>query len=74
MKITIRRFYVHVEDAKDGYTRWISQDYDDEDVGGVTNNNMGLDEETTDNGSEEEGVGHDGGEEVGYDWDEANTP
>ena len=46
----------------DGYTRWISEDDDDEDVHMAGNNNMGLDEEMTDQ-HEDDGAGHGGGEE-----------
>jgi len=45
----------------DGYTRWISED-DDEDVHVAGNNDMGLDEEMTDR-HEDDGVGHGGGEQ-----------
>ena len=45
----------------DGYTRWISED-DDEDVHMAGNNDMGLDEEMTDR-HEDDGAGHGGGEE-----------
>jgi hypothetical protein len=47
----------------DGYTRWISEDDDDEDVHMAGNNDMGLDEEMTDR-HEDDGVGHGGGEEL----------
>ena len=40
----------------DGYTRWISED-DDEDVDGATNNDMGRDEEMTNVPEEETGHG-----------------
>jgi hypothetical protein len=48
----------------DGYTRWISED-DDEDVHMAGNNDMGLDEEMTDR-PEDDGTGHGGGEESGH--------
>ena len=62
----------------DVYTRWISED-DDEDVDGAANNAMGPDEEIID-GPEEEGaengdgeeVGHGGGEEAGHDGEDMN--
>ena len=41
----------------DGYTRWISED-DDEDVDGVANNDMGPDEEMTDGPEEDAGARH----------------
>ena len=45
----------------DGYTRWIIED-DDEDVHMAGNNDMGLDEEMTDDdGPEDVGAGHGGG-------------
>ena len=47
----------------DGYTRWITEDEDDdvEDADGAGNDNTGQDEEMIDNGGGEE-VGHGGGE------------
>ena len=62
----------------DGYTRWISED-DDEDVDGTANNAMGPDEEMID-GPEEEGAGngggeearHGGGEEAGHDGEDVD--
>ena len=47
----------------DGYTRWITEDEDDdvEDADGAGNEDTGQDEEMIDNGGGEE-VGHDGGE------------
>jgi hypothetical protein len=45
----------------DDYTRWISED-DDEDVHMAGNNDMGLDEEMTDR-PEDDGARHGGGQE-----------
>ncbi|XP_044434870.1 uncharacterized protein [Triticum aestivum] len=48
----------------DGYTRWISED-DDEDVHMAGSNDMGLDEEMTDQ-HKDDGAGHGGKEESGH--------
>jgi hypothetical protein len=48
----------------DGYTRWISED-DDEDVHMAGNNDLGLDEEMTDR-HEDDGARNGGGEESGH--------
>ena len=65
----------------DGYTRWISED-DDEDVDGATNNPMAADEEMID-GSKEEGTENDSGEkathgggedQVEHDGEDADMP
>ena len=73
---------------RDGYTRWIIED-DDEDVHMAGNNDMGLDEEMANNdGPGDEGAGHGGGEEdvqgreeaihgedeARHDREEADTP
>ena len=51
----------------DGYTRWITEDEDDdvEDADGAGNDDTGQDEEMIDNGSGEE-AGHGGGEGAGH--------
>jgi hypothetical protein len=57
----------------DGYTRWISEDDDDDDVDGAANDDMGPDEEMTDNGGGEE-AGHGGREEAGHGGGEDRVP
>ena len=51
----------------DGYTRWITEDEDDdvEDADGAGNDDTGQDEEMIDNGGGEE-AGHGGGEGAGH--------
>jgi len=49
----------------DGYTRWITED-DDDDIDGATNNPMAADEEMIDGSEDEEGAGNDGGEEAAH--------
>ena len=52
----------------DGYTRWIIEDEEDDDVedaDGAGNDDMGQDEEMVDNGGGEE-AGHGGGEGAGH--------
>src|SRR3989337_3153024 len=53
----------------DGYTRWISED-DDEDIHLAGNNDMGIDEEMT-NRHEDDGAGHGGGEDSGQGKEES---
>jgi hypothetical protein len=55
-----------MNDFMDGYTRWISEDDDEEDVHMAGNNDMGLDEEMTDQ-HEDDGARHGVGEESGND-------
>src|SRR3954468_21633187 len=49
----------------DGYTRWITED-DDDDIDSATNNPMAADEEMIDGSKDEEGAGNDGGEEAAH--------
>jgi hypothetical protein len=61
------RFMVHLlmTGFMDGYTQCISEDDEDEDADRAANDDMGPDEEMTDNGGGEE-AGHGGGEGAGH--------
>ena len=57
----------------DGYTRWISEEEDDdEDVHMARNNDIGLEEEMT-NRNEDDGAGHGNGKESGNDGGEEDS-
>src|SRR3954471_19664691 len=51
----------------DGYTQWITEDDNHDDIDGATNNPMAADEEIIDGSEDEEGTGnYNGGEEAAH--------